>query len=63
MIIVPKMSTAEDLQNEEARKRAFIPRGSARELMACRDPEIIIYGSSGTGKSRTCLEKIYAAAQ
>ena len=31
--------------------------------MACRDPEIIIYGSSGTGKSRTCLEKIYAAAQ
>ena len=38
----------------------YRPLGSARELFACRDPEVLLSGAAGTGKSRACLEKIHA---
>jgi len=40
----------------------YTPRGSARILLECRDPEVLIVGPSGTGKSRACLEKLHLAA-
>ena len=42
--------------------RVFEPRGAARELFACRAPEVLVVGSAGTGKSRSALEKIHAMA-
>lgn len=38
----------------------YRPVGSARELFACREPEVLLSGSAGTGKSRACLEKVHA---
>ncbi len=35
----------------------YEPRGACRELFTNRDPELIIDGPAGTGKSRACLEK------
>ena len=36
----------------------YEPKGSARELFLCRDPEVVMSGSAGTGKTRAVLEKI-----
>lgn len=36
----------------------YRPRGTARELFECRDPEVLMAGPAGTGKSRACLEKL-----
>jgi phage terminase large subunit len=47
-------------QEEQA---AYEPHGAARELLHCRDPEVLIAGPSGTGKSRACLEKLNACAE
>lgn len=38
----------------------YEPRGACKEVMECRDEEVLISGSAGTGKSRACLEKILA---
>ncbi len=38
----------------------YRPEGSARELFACREPEVLLSGPAGTGKSRGCLEKLHA---
>src|ERR1017187_3733201 len=35
----------------------YEPRGACRELFFNHDPEIIIAGCAGTGKSRACLQK------
>lgn len=40
----------------------FAPRGAAKALMSCRDPEVLLSGPAGTGKSRACLEKIHLMA-
>lgn len=40
----------------------YKPVGSARELFACRAPEVLLSGPAGTGKSRACLEKLHAMA-
>ena len=40
----------------------YAPRGAARELFARQDPEILISGPAGTGKSRAVLEKINVMA-
>lgn len=37
----------------------FWPRGAARELLECRDEEVLIEGPAGTGKSYACLWKIH----
>lgn len=39
------------------------PRGACAELFARKDPEILISGPAGTGKSRACMEKIHAMAK
>jgi phage terminase large subunit len=42
--------------------RAYEPRGAARELWKNKDPEILIEGPAGTGKSRGALEKAHLIA-
>jgi len=37
----------------------YRPRGAAKALMECRDPELLLSGPAGTGKSRACLEKLH----
>ncbi len=34
----------------------YKPAGAAAALFACRDPEVLIEGPAGTGKTRACLE-------
>lgn len=41
---------------------SFAPRGAAAQLFHCREPEVLISGPAGTGKSRACLEKLHLAA-
>lgn len=45
---------------EPAIEHRYRPVGSARDLFACREPEVLLSGPAGTGKSRACLEKIHA---
>jgi phage terminase large subunit len=40
----------------------YAPRGTALRLLLCRDPEVLVSGPAGTGKSRACLEKVLAVA-
>lgn len=40
----------------------YNPRGSARDIFKMRDPELILSGPAGTGKSRSILEKLHVAA-
>lgn len=42
-------------------KTLYEPRGSAYTLFLHRDPEIILTGPAGTGKSRAILEKVHLA--
>lgn len=42
---------------------AYNPRGAAAALQEAIDPELLISGPAGTGKSRACLEKLHAAAR
>jgi phage terminase large subunit len=37
----------------------FSPRGACAELFEARDPEVLVAGPAGTGKSRACLEKLH----
>lgn len=37
----------------------YRPRGAAAELLQIRDPEVLLSGPAGTGKSRACLEKLH----
>lgn len=43
-------------------QHTYAPRGSARALMHCRAPEVLVSGPAGTGKSRACLEKLHTMA-
>jgi hypothetical protein len=45
----------------DARCRHYDPRGAARELFRCRDPEVLMEGPAGTGKTRAVLEKVNLA--
>jgi len=40
----------------------FRPRGACAELWGRRDSEVLVAGPAGTGKSRSCLEKVHMAA-
>ena len=46
----------------ERLEHRYRPVGSARELFACRGPEVLLSGPAGTGKSRACLEKLHGMA-
>lgn len=37
----------------------YAPAGSALDLFKSKDPEVLLSGSAGTGKSRACLEKLH----
>ncbi|MEU4804325.1 phage terminase large subunit [Actinosynnema sp. NPDC023587] len=37
----------------------YAPRGTARQVMECRDGEVLVAGPAGTGKSRGCIEKLH----
>lgn len=41
----------------------YKPRGAAREIFRLRDPEVILAGPAGTGKTRSILEKLDAVAE
>jgi phage terminase large subunit len=41
-------------------KHVYRPRGNCKLLLRCRDPEVLLSGPAGTGKSRACLEKVHA---
>ena len=41
-------------------KHTYRPRGACRKVILCRDPEVLVAGPAGTGKSRACLEKLHA---
>nr|WP_294577192.1 phage terminase large subunit [uncultured Rhodopila sp.] len=45
------------LQQSDACK-LYRPRGAAKALFPCRDPEILLEGPAGTGKTRAVLEKL-----
>ena len=38
----------------------YKPRGGCKEIFDLREEEVLISGPAGTGKSRACLEKIFA---
>lgn len=40
-------------------EHVYKPRGSAVEVMEAQDPEVLLSGPAGTGKSRACLEKLH----
>lgn len=42
-----------------ALEHVYTPRASATELFYRQDPEILVSGPAGTGKSRACLEKLH----
>ena len=39
----------------------YIPRGVSRDIFTMQEPEVIVAGPAGTGKSRAILEKIHLA--
>lgn len=43
-------------------EHVYAPRGAALDLFGHREPEVLLSGSAGTGKSRACLEKLHALA-
>lgn len=44
------------------REHRYQPRGAASTVFKCRDPEVLLSGPAGTGKSRACLEKLHQMA-
>jgi PBSX family phage terminase large subunit len=40
----------------------YEPRGAARDLLLRKDPELLLSGPAGTGKSRVALEKVHLCA-
>lgn len=41
-------------------RRVYRARGAALEVFRRREPEVLLAGPAGTGKSRACLEKLHA---
>lgn len=42
------------------REHIYQPRGGCKEVFDARGEEVLVSGPAGTGKSRACLEKIFA---
>ena len=43
-------------------EHTYTPRGACVDLFSRRDPELLLAGPAGTGKSRACLEKLHLMA-
>lgn len=43
-------------------RHAYEPWGACDEIFDIRDPEVLLSGPAGTGKSRACLEKLHIMA-
>ena len=55
-------STATPIPANAAPTQTYTPRGGARQLLLCRDPECLIEGPANTGKSYAGLWKMHLAA-
>jgi hypothetical protein len=42
--------------------RRYVPRGAALDLFHCQEPEVLLSGPAGTGKSLACLWKLHYLA-
>lgn len=40
----------------------YSPRGACKDALECRNPEVLLSGPAGTGKSRAALEKLHLMA-
>jgi phage terminase large subunit len=50
------------VQVTQAIAHTYTPRGVLAQLFRQRDPEVLVSGPAGTGKSMACLEKMHACA-
>ncbi len=55
-------ATTPSLQLPQSATLPYQPFGGAAVLMTARDPEVLLSGPAGTGKSLACLTKLYLAA-
>jgi len=55
-------SSHKAIEPKEAPDSFYEPRGAAKKLWKCREPEILYEGPAGTGKSRADLERVLAQA-
>jgi phage terminase large subunit len=46
----------------DPRYKVYRPYGSCEDLLYCKEPEVLICGPAGTGKSRAALEKLHICA-
>ena len=46
----------------DPRYKVYQPYGTCEELLYCKEPEVLICGPAGTGKSRAALEKMHICA-
>lgn len=53
----------EDVSHVRPEQRLYRPYGGALELFYCKEPEILIEGPAGTGKTRAVLEKVHLIMQ
>jgi hypothetical protein len=60
--MVTVTALVEPASGEEVIEHRYVPRGTAMQLLECRDKEVLISGPAGTGKSRACIEKIHLLA-
>lgn len=58
---MPRVAQTTSRSRSEQPTRIY--RGAALELLQSRDPEVILSGPAGTGKSLACLHKLHEAAQ
>lgn len=52
-----------DLSKYAEASKPYCPQGAAKALFYCKDKEILMVGSAGTGKSRAALEKAHLILQ
>jgi phage terminase large subunit len=53
------MTTMTPALSPAVTEHRFRPRGACARLFGCRDPEVLVSGPAGTGKSRACMEKLH----
>ena len=59
----PDAAEAVSTYDTDTQRSAFKPYGGAKEYVGCKEPEVVLYGPSGTGKSFAALQKLYMVAE